>query len=288
MKANSGLEKIMHRLAEYSQTASGAKRSVANYLATHLEEIAFFNLDQIAKSTGISASTVTRTVSEIGFKGYPGLQNEVREIVRMKLLPAERSRILSITEESQAYATSLKFDRENLEYLADLNPIEKFEQAAALLSRARCVYLCGMQSSHGPILTFGSFLSQIRTGVHVISLSDMSLSEQILEFTDQDVLMVLALPHYHAFSVGIAEDALKRGCTLISITDNAHSSLGLKSAVAFAVPYRSASFFNSHAASCSLLSALIAGIYLANKKNSQKRLTEHEELLRKWNLYEKS
>lgn len=288
MRSDLELERVMRVLNEYALTASGAKRHVAAHLMSHLEEIAFVNLDQVAKATGISASTITRTASEMGFKGFPGLQDEVREIVKMKLLPAGRSRILPATESSQNYAISLKIDRENLEYLEELNPVEKFEQAVALIVKARSVHVCGMQASHGPANIFSNYLSQIRPGVRLLSLWDMSLSEQVLDIAGQDVLLVFALPQYHTFSLGIAEDALQRGCSLISITDNPLSPLGLKSAVAFAVPYKSASFFNSHVAACSLLNALLAGVNLAVKQKALKRLTEHEELLHKWNLYEKN
>lgn len=286
MDPHLGLEKVMHVLAEYSLAASGAKRRVAAYLMSHLEEVAFVTLDKVGKATGISASTITRTVSEMGFRGFPGFQGEIREIIKMKLLPAGRSRILPVTGTSKSYSASLKIDRENLEDLENLNPTEKFEQATALISKARLVHVCGMQASHGPAGIFGNYLSQIRPGVRLFNLRDMSLSEQILDMTEQDVLLVCSLPPYHTFSVGIADDALKRGCSLITVTDNPLSTLGLKSTVAFAVPYKSASFFNSHVAACSLLNSLLSGINLAIKQKALKRLTEHEELLNRWRLYE--
>jgi DNA-binding MurR/RpiR family transcriptional regulator len=279
------LENLTRDIAKYAQNVSGAKRTVALHILQHLEDMAFVTLDEVAKVTQISASTITRTVSAMGFKGYPEFQEEIREIIKMKLLPAERSRMLPPTESTQNYMTSLRYDRENLEVLETLNSVEKFEQAVELLVKAKSIHLCGMQASYGTISVFANYLSQIRPGVSVVRLTEMALSEQILDFTKQDVFFLLSLPQYHSFAIGLAEEALKKGCSLLSVTDSPHSPIGLKSDVAFAVPYKSASFFNSHVAACSLLGVLITGVNCAIKKKALERLTQHEEQLRRWKLY---
>jgi DNA-binding MurR/RpiR family transcriptional regulator len=163
--------------------------------------------------------------------------------------------------------------------------VEKFERAVELLIKAKSIHLCGMQASYGTISILGNYLSQIRPGIRVVRLTEMALSEQILDFDSGDAFFLLSLPQYHSFAVGIAEEALKRGCSLLSVTDSPHSPIGLKSDVAFAVPYKSASFFNSHVAACSLFGVLITGVNLAIRENALERLTRHEEQLHRWNLY---
>lgn len=285
VEPNTELAKVMRTVAEYAQNSSGAKRTVALHILDHLEDMAFVTLDQVAKITNISASTITRTVSAMGFRGYPEFQEEIREIIKMRLSPDRRSRLLPPVESSGSCATALRYDRENLAALESLNPVEKFEQAVSLLTKAKAVHLCGMQASWATISIFGNYLSQIRPGVRVLNLAGMALSEQLLDIAPRDVFVLLTLPHYHSFAVGIAEDALELGCSLISVTDNPHSPIGLKSDVAFAVPYKSASFFNSHVAACSLFGALITEVNFAIRKKALERLTRHEKMLRSWDLY---
>lgn len=287
MDRNLSFEKVIPRVASFAENASGAKKKVAEYFVEHTESIAFLTLDQISQKIGISASTITRTASEIGFKGFPDFQNSVQECIKNYLMsPADRLRETKYNNVFECLASSLKLDRSNLEQLERLNSVEKFEKAIDLIVSTRRVHLCGMQDSYGPIVIFGNHLSQLRTGVHSLNLMNMAVSEQVLEMRKQDVLLVVSLPRYNKFTIRIAEEALERGCSLISVTDNSFSSLGLKSTVAFSVPFESGSFFNSHVAVCSLLQALLTGINLKIKDDAIVRLTEHNALLEKWSLLE--
>lgn len=286
MVQNLSFEKIILRVASFAENASGAKKKVSKYFIEHMEDIAFLTLDQIAQKVGISASTITRTVSEIGFKGFPDFQNSVQECIKIYLMsPADRFRKAKYGNAFECFASSLKFDRDNLEQLEQLNSGEKFVKAIDLIVSARNVHLCGMQDSYGPIIILGNYLSQLRSGVHCVNLTNMAISGQILDMTDQDVLLVVSLPRYNKFTIKIADEALERGCSLVSVTDNSFSSLGLKSTIAFSVPYESVGFFNSHVAVCSLLQALLAGINLKIKDEAISRLTEHNNLLEKWSMF---
>jgi len=282
---NSLFEKIILRVASFAEKTSGAKKKVAKYFIENTENIAFLTLDQISQKIGISASTITRTISEIGFKGFPDFQDSVQECIKSYLKsPADRLREIKYSNTFECLVSSLKSDRINLERLERLNSVEKYEKAIDLLVNARNVHLCGMQDSFGSVAIFGNYLSQLRTGVHCVNLMNMSVSEQVLEMRGQDVLIVVSLPRYSNFTIRIAEEALERGCSLISVTDNSFSSIGLKSTVAFSVPFDSISFFNSHVATCSILQALLAGINLKIKDEAIIRLTDHNNLLEKWDL----
>jgi DNA-binding MurR/RpiR family transcriptional regulator len=283
---DSSFEKINIRIALFIEKASGAKKKVAQFFLENIEDIAFITLDQIKQRIDISASTITRTASEIGFKGFPDFQNSVRECIKKNLMsPVERLKEVRSSNVHESFIDSLKKDRINLRQLEQLNSVEKFNEAISIFAKAKNVYLCGMQASCGSIYIFGNYLSQIRSGVHYINLMNMALSEQILEMKKEDVLLVFSLPRYNRFSIRIAKEALERGCSLVSVTDNSFGSLGLISTVAFSVPYESVGFFNSHVAACSLLQALLAGINLKIRSKALVRLDQYSKLLDKWELY---
>ena len=282
---NHTLENVAKTINSYLENAAGAKKTVALYFFENLEDIAFLTLDEISRHIDVSASTITRTASEMGFRRYPDLQNLVRSGIKAKLGdPADRLKKAKVTDVAESFRASLECEKDNITRLMKLNPLEKFEQATALVTKARKVHLYGVQTSHGPILMFGCYLAQIRPDVHRLDLMNMDMAAQYLDITAEDVMLVVSLPRYHTVTAATADEAVRRGCPLISITDSIYSPLALKSTVAFAVPYRSVGFFHSQVAVCSLLNALFAGINLTIKDEAVRRLEEHTDLLSRWNL----
>lgn len=279
------LENAAKMIHAYLENAAGAKHTVALYFFEHLEDIAFLTLDEISHMIDVSPSTITRTATEIGFRRFPDLQSLVREGIRAKLIdPADRLKKAPVTNVPESYAASLECEKANLARVMDLNPVEKFERATEVLVNARSVYLYGVQASHGPILMFGCYLAQIRRYVHRIDLMNMDMAAHFLDISPQDAMLVVSLPRYHATTLATANEALLRGCPLISVTDSIYSPLALKSTVAFAVPYRSVGFFHSQVATCALLNALFAGINLTIKDPALQRLEEQSDLLDRWGL----
>lgn len=282
---NISLDNLSKKIGLYAETVSGAKSKVSLYFLEHIEDIAFVTLDDISRAINVSASTITRTASEMGFKGYPDLQNRVRTCIKTKIEnPADRFKSAPISDVFESYSASLEQDKLNIAQLIDLNQTEQFLCATNFIVKAHNVYLCGMQSSFGPIVTFGTYLSQIRPGVRRINLMNMDLSEQLLDISSKDVMLVVAFPLYNSFTMAVANEAVEHGCPIISLTDSSYSPIALRSAVSFVVPYGSVGFFNSLVAVGALLNALFAGINLSIKNKAMNRLEAHCDLTEKLGL----
>ena len=127
------MNEFHQKVNAFYQTAKRAKRVVAEFFLTHPEEAAFMTLDEIAARTGVSPATITRTATEIGFKGYPDLQEEIRKSVRRSLAPVERLETKTLPEGSLGYRESIAIDQQNLSALASLNDDASIEKAIELL-----------------------------------------------------------------------------------------------------------------------------------------------------------
>jgi DNA-binding MurR/RpiR family transcriptional regulator len=273
------MNEFHQKVNAFYQTAKRAKRVVAEFFLTHPEEAAFMTLDEIAARTGVSPATITRTATEIGFKGYPDLQEEIRKSVRRSLAPVERLETKTLPEGSLGYRESIAIDQQNLSALASLNDDASIEKAIELLSTAPQVHLTGSRSSYSPVSFLGFMLAQIRPRVRVITENEGRIPEQVLDVEQGDLLLAIALPRYAKTVVDTMKEAKNRGCQIISVSDSSTSPLSQLSDISLFVPYESYSFFNSTVSALALFNALVTGVNVRLGASALKRLQEHGALM---------
>jgi len=273
------MTELLKRISSFCRRSKGSRLIVGNFFLTHLESVAIMTLEDIARKTGVSPSTITRTASEIGFKGYHGLQEEVREVVRRGMAPTERLESAKLPEGSFGYRESLRVDQENLSRVLGMNRDESIVESISLLSEAPRVFLAGSRSSYGPVSFMSFILAQIRPGVNVIREDEGRTVEQILELKEGDLLMAMTLPRYSEHLVNIVQERLNRGCGVISVSDSPASPLAHFAHVALFIPYESFSFFNSCVCAMALFNALATGVGIRLGASALERLKRHNELL---------
>ena len=273
------LNQFHQKVNDFYRTAKRAKRTVAEFFLAHPEEVAFMTLDDVSRRTGVSPATITRTATEIGFRGYPGLQEEVRRSVRRSLAPTERLERAPVPEGSLGYPESLAIDQRNLQALPTMNDASTVEEAIALLSAAPHVYLFASRTSYSAISFLGFLLAQIRPGVRLLTEDEGRWVEQLLDLEGDDLLMTMALPRYARIVVRAMEQGRARGCRVISISDGPLSPLCRHSNLSLFVPYESYSFFNSTVPAMALVNALATGVNLRLGGRALRRLEEHDRMM---------
>ena len=68
---------ILALLAQNTETFSKGQKRIAQYLAEAYDKAAFMTANRLAKTVGVSESTVVRFAVELGFDGYPSMQATV-------------------------------------------------------------------------------------------------------------------------------------------------------------------------------------------------------------------
>lgn len=270
---------LLRRISIFCKKSKGSRLTVGHFFLSNLESIAIMTLEDISGQTGVSPSTVTRTASEIGFDGYHDFRREVREIVRRGMAPAERFKSTKLPEGALGYKESLRVDQENLSRVLSMNNEQSIEEAISLLCEAPRIFLAGTRSSYGSISFMSFILAQIRAGVHVIREDEGRTTEQIIDLVKGDLLFAITLPRYSKLLVDLAEEGIKRGCDVLSVSDGPASPLAPLSRVALYVPYESFSFFNSSVCSAALFNALATGVTRRLGELALERLRLHNELL---------
>ena len=64
--------------------SKGQKR-LADYVTENYDKAVFLTAARLGEVVGVSESTVVRFATQLGYKGYPGFQKALEELVRNKI-----------------------------------------------------------------------------------------------------------------------------------------------------------------------------------------------------------
>src|SRR6478752_4848713 len=86
----SAVTPLLRRLNEGATDFSKNQRVLARYVLANYQSVAFATVAQLATQSGVSEATIVRFAQALDFPGYPGLQKEIRRLVRAELRGVER------------------------------------------------------------------------------------------------------------------------------------------------------------------------------------------------------
>ena len=81
------------RIQQNMATFSKGQKLIARYIMEHYDRVAFMTASRLGATVGVSESTVVRFATEIGYTGYPELQQAMQEMIRNKLTSVQRMEV---------------------------------------------------------------------------------------------------------------------------------------------------------------------------------------------------
>ena len=88
--SNQDTNELLNRIkANYNDFSKGQKR-IADYILKNYDKAVFLTAARLGKIVGVSESTVVRFATQLGYKGYPGFQKALEELVRNRLNSIQR------------------------------------------------------------------------------------------------------------------------------------------------------------------------------------------------------
>jgi DNA-binding MurR/RpiR family transcriptional regulator len=241
----------------------------------------------------VSASTVTRLASKLGYSGFPDLQLEAQSRLKERLSSTERVRRIARGEarEFGAMSPSLEQNVRLLLQFAKDPPLEQIRVAAEMTVKADAVLVVGFRAA-SPIAYFLHLgLSQL-LGPKIRLASDAMLAPELVEaLTTRDVLVAISFPRYALRTIEMAAAAREGGARVIAITNSVLSPLAVGAHVVLTCPFVGRAFQNSLIAAYALADVLVEQVVAmaapAWQGEIERRLERTEKLLRGWRwLYE--
>lgn len=269
---------------------SKGQRSIATFILEHYEKAAYMTAAKLGIAAGVSESTVVRFAFELGFEGYPELQEELSEMIKNKLTSLQRIEVANDQiGEFDTLQKILNLDIDKIKRTLEETSRESFNGAVNSLVGAKTIYILGSRSAsilaRFMALYFNIMFDSVKL-IHTTSSSEMF--EQIMRISESDIMIGISFPRYSKKTVKALEYAKKNGAKVIAITDSATSPLAKTADFFLQARSDMVSFVDSLVAPLSLINALVVAVGLKKRGELSNTLDKLERIWEEYDVYEKS
>lgn len=286
MNENSTNELLVRIKEKYPELSKGQKR-LANYVMENYEKAVFLTAAKLGDVVGVSESTVVRFATQLGYKGYPGFQRALEELVRNRLNSIQRMEVTyGRIDQSEILESVLQSDIEKIKLtMSSIDP-KTFNTAIDIILNARKIYIVGIRSCE-PLASFLSFyLHLIFEDVIMVNTNGSSeMFEQLIRIGEEDVIIGISFPRYSVRTLKAMEFASNRKAKVITLTDSIHSPMNLYSSCNLIARSDMASIVDSLVAPLSVINALVVALCLKKQKEVISTLEMLEEIWGEYQVY---
>ena len=277
--------RIQNKMDSFSK---GQKR-IAAYIEEHYDKVAFMTASKLGATVGVSESTVVRFATQIGYSGYPQLQQAIQEMIRNKLTSFQR---MEVTMDRIGDSDVLDFvfnqDIDVIRRTMEETNHENFYKAVDAIVASRKIYILAARSA----LALGTFLSYyfnllFENVLLVQSTSEGEIFEQMIRIDNRDAVIGISFPRYSRKIAKAMKFAHDRKAKVIAITDSSASPIAKSSDCILLAKSEIASIVDSLCAPLSLINALIVATSLKKSEESKKIFQNLEDIWDAYGVYEK-
>lgn len=271
----------------YPKLSKGQKR-IADYILKHYEKAAFMTAANLGKAVNVSESTVVRFATEIGFDGYPGLQNALRELIKSRLTSVQRMEVANVNiNETNVLDKALLSDIDLIRATLEQVSREEFAAGVKAINKAKRIYILGVRSSASLASFLAFYFNLLCENVTLVdSASASSMFEQLYRIGPEDVCIAISFPRYSKQTVNALRFVKDRGAVIISITDSAASPIAQQATYLLLARSSMVSFADSLVAPLSLINALIAAVAHSGSEQVQTNLHALEKIWDEYQVYQ--
>ncbi len=283
---NNVLKEIELRMPSFSK----GQKLIANYIIEHYDKAAYMTAAKLGSLVKVSESTVVRFAIELGFDGYPDLQQALQEIVRTRLTSFQRMEVSNDRiGDGDILSKVLLADAEKIRHTLDAINREDFEAAVEKIVGAKKIYIMGVRSSASLAGFLNYNLRMIFDNVKFVeTTSGSEMFEEIMGMTDEDVMIAISFPRYSKRIINAVYYAKNVGADVIAITDSNMSPIAHEANCLLTAQSDMASFVDSLVAPLSIINAIIVAV--SRKKNDELaiRLRRLEQIWDEYDVYDKT
>ncbi len=218
-------QKVLSLLKE----GSPSQRSLSDFILRDPIFVATHGIEEVAKNSTISASTISRYVRDLGLSGYAEFRAAVGETVHALIAPVNKlgAELDKGGAGHGAAEASLGNGLRSIEALTDPETARTIREVAARIKEARSVWIMGFGlSSHlAAMLALG--LQPYREGVvNVVQYGGTEVAAgRLMSVGQGDLVIALAFPRYSADVTDLANAARRAGADIVGLTDSIASPL---------------------------------------------------------------
>lgn len=277
---------IFERIRGHKGRLSPSRKKLADMLANRYGEVVNMTSHDLAEELGISASTVVRFASDLGYDGYPAMLEDLRDTVLMiSETPMKKLRESFTNDEpiETLLGKVVLHETSDIDHKRFAQSGEAFIAVANAMISARHIYLTGARSSYCTVHYAGYMLSNVSSNVSFFSSSAEQRYEYLENISKEDVVVAVSFHRYYKQTIELAEFAKKGGAFTVGITDSPSSPIVPHCTETLMAPSNLP--FSSYVPAMILMDALILAFTQSKGEAGQRMLDSRMKTLLENDLY---
>ncbi|WP_300005735.1 MurR/RpiR family transcriptional regulator HpxU [uncultured Cedecea sp.] len=252
------MEQLDERLKGQYATLSPQEQRVADFIFDHFDDLISYNSAELAKLSGVSKATVSRLFKRLGYDKYKDMRDELRTL-RQSGMPLTDNR--DAVQGNTLLARHYKQEMANLTQWVSALDAGQFAGSLNGMVRARRIIVIGMRNSWPVALHLRQQLLQSRGQVLVLPQPGQSLSEELVDLTPEDFVVVIAFRRRPRIIRALLQQLQQREIPVLLMCEPQAYSLFPLARWRLCAPLDSVSAYDSYAAVNSLIN-LLANAFL--------------------------
>lgn len=278
---------ITELIRSETEQMTRSEQRVALYILGHMNDIAFFTLDELARQTDVSTTTVLRFCRRLGFDGFKQFQQTVRTDLKyspdlLDKFHRTADNQLKNTLLAQTVQQGIRCIQQTFQEM----PLEMIEDAVKRIADARRVYTFGMRESQALAAYAYSRLLTVRGDVFLYQDGCSGNVEALLSATDADVFVVFLFHRYTRQTLRILEVLKERNVQVILITSPPIEMVARLATVLLPCQVDANGIKNSSLAPICLADYLCNAVAMVNAEATLQRIRQSEELFTRSEIIE--
>ncbi|HHZ06065.1 MAG TPA: MurR/RpiR family transcriptional regulator [Clostridiales bacterium] len=281
------MQSLLTKIGVLMPKLSKGQKLIAKFIEEQYDKAAFMTAAKLGETVGVSESTVVRFATEIGYDGYPKLQNAMQEMIRDKLTSVQRIEVTTNRIGTETVLESvLNQDIDKIKRTIEETSRGDFRQAVDAVVNAKNIYIFAVRSSSALANFLAYYFELIFGNVRVISTtSKAQIYEELFRIGEKDTIIGISFPRYSTTAVEAMNFASDRGASVIALTDSMISPLVAPADYVLLARSDMASIVDSLVAPLSLINALIVATVLAKKDDVIRTFMDLERVWDEYDVY---
>ena len=262
-RSRSGSENVSDLIADRSNSLSAAEKKVARTLIADYPTAGLGTVASLAQAGGVSAPSVIRFVSALGFESFPSLQEALKDELRLRSEGPLGNIVWSTAPGSHSANIALGAETMAANATRSMRaiPPQELEKAIELLAdTSRKVFTTGGRYSNILAKHLAINLETIRPKVRFVEHPLDSDLSTLISLGTRDIYVLFDFHRYQSSTVELARNIKRRGSTIILVTDERMSPAASEAQVVIPINVNAPSPFYTFSGGTRLVELIVLAV----------------------------
>jgi len=248
------IEDILTRLDALTPKA----KILGNFIVQNPRRAVFMTTRELSEACQVSEATVVRFVDQLGYDGYGGFLQALRDIVDTELTLPDRIDLPGQAGPGYELLHQVLLEEmNNIKQIYETVDLRDLTSFVDQLADSPSAYIIGSRLSFTFAYYLGWSLTKVRKGIQIYKGSDKTTIDWLTIAPAQTLVVMFAVTRYPNELIHIARHTIRQAHTLILITDSSTCPLIQFAHQTIITPSRYIPFNGSPTTMCCLINYMI-------------------------------